>query len=291
MLRALQRHPRDDPVSGENVHAIYSDTFLTHPPAGPSNLPRKPPAFDAPPAYTLTPDGPSQLGSNAAFHADNAYAFLDKFDTVFLIDDSGSMAGARWRQTADALMTVTPVCTAHDADGIDILFLNAAEQPSHKNVNSACAVQRIFNTVRPSGATFTGMRLHDILTEYLRTYERAPKTTKPINIICITDGAPSDEVESPIIKAAQKLDRLDAPAWQVGIQFFQVGNDVEATKHLRQLDDELAEISGDANLRDMVDTVPYTDTDGAKLTGDGILKVVLGAVTRRLDRKSRELHR
>jgi hypothetical protein len=201
------------------------------------------------------------------------------------------MAGGRWRQTADALMTITPVCTAHDEDGVDIYFLNQAELPSHKNVRSAGAVQQIFNSVRPGGATLTGMRLQKILQKYIAAYEQAPETTKPINIICITDGAPSDDVERPIIKAAQKLDKLDAPPWQVGIQFFQVGNDAEATTHLKQLDDELAEIAGDDELRDMVDTVPFTNAQGAKLSGDGILKVVLGAVTQRLDRKSKELHR
>jgi hypothetical protein len=201
------------------------------------------------------------------------------------------MAGGRWRQTADALMTITPVCTAHDEDGVDIYFLNQAELPGHRNVKSAGAVQQIFNSVRPGGATLTGMRLQRILRDYTTAYEKAPETTKPINIICITDGAPSDDVERPIIKAAQKLDKLDAPPWQVGIQFFQVGNDAEATTHLKQLDDELADIAGDDELRDMVDTVPFTNAEGARLSGDGILKVVLGAVTRRLDRKSKELHR
>lgn len=71
-----------------------------------------------------------------------------------------------------------------------------------------------------------------------------------------------------------------------------VGRDEAAKKHLKQLDDELAEISGDDELRDMVDTVPFTGAQGEQLSGDGILKVVLGAVNRRLDRKkSNELHR
>jgi uncharacterized protein YegL len=251
-------------------------------------------SFDAPPAYSPALNAapqPALVSSSAAHVVDDAYAFLDKFDTIFLIDDSGSMAGGRWRQTADALMTITPVCTAHDEDGVDIYFLNQAGLPSHKNVKSAGAVQQIFNSVRPGGATLTGMRLQIILRNYITAYEKAPETTKPINIICITDGAPSDDVERPIIKAAQKLDKLDAPPWQVGIQFFQVGNDAEATTHLKQLDDELADIAGDDELRDMVDTVPFTNVAGAKLSGDGILKVVLGAVTRRLDRKSKELHR
>lgn len=115
--------------------------------------------------------------------------------------------------------------------------------------------------------------------------------TKPLNIIVITDGVPTDDVESALIHAAKKLDRLDAPAWQVGVQFFQVGSDEDAKTHLRALDDELSEIAG-GEVRDMVDTVPFLGRSGEALTGEGILKVVLGAVNRRLDRKrSKDLHR
>ncbi|KAI2479380.1 von willebrand factor [Pyrenophora tritici-repentis] len=112
-----------------------------------------------------------------------------------------------------------------------------------------------------------------------------------MNIIVITDGEPSDDVESAIIQAARKLDKLDAPTWQVGIQFFQVGREPGAREHLKQLDDGLAELAKDDDLRDIVDTVPFTGTGDEKLTATGIMKVVLGSVNRRLDRTSMELHR
>ncbi|KAF7186429.1 hypothetical protein HII31_12225 [Pseudocercospora fuligena] len=254
---------------------------------------------DAPPAYSAAPNAapavqaPSiSVSAPADQVADDPYAFLTSFDTIFLIDDSGSMAGGRWRETAQALETITPICTQHDADGIDIFFLNTRESSFHRNVTSASTVREIFQTVRPGGGTPTGQRLNQILKPYLRRYEASPDTVKPINIICITDGEPSDDVESPLIQAAKKLDKLDAPAWQVGVQFFQVGRDEEAKRHLKQLDDELAEIAGDDELRDIVDTVPFMGAEGTFLTGDGILKVVLGAVNRRLDRKkSKDLHR
>ena len=99
------------------------------------------------------------------------------------------------------------------------------------------------------------------------------KTTKPINIIVITDGEPSDDVEAPIIACAKKLDKLDAPAWQVGVQFFQVGKEPGAREALKQLDDGLREASGDDELRDIVDTVPFKGDDDAELTGAGIIKV------------------
>jgi uncharacterized protein YegL len=223
--------------------------------------------------------------------ADDQYAFLKSFDTIFLIDDSGSMAGRSWRETGKALETITPICTERDADGIDIFFLNHPDSSLYKNVTTAGTVIEIFQTVRPGGATPTGQRLQKILKPYLQRYEKNPETTKPINIIVITDGEPSDDVETPIISAAKKLDKLDAPGWQVGIQFFQVGNEAGARDALKQLDDGLREASGDDDLRDIVDTVPFMGDDDSELTGAGIMKVVLGSVNRRLDRQSKELHR
>ncbi|EMD86606.1 hypothetical protein COCHEDRAFT_1160303 [Bipolaris maydis C5] len=258
-----------------------------------SSIKTQNPDNEAPPAYT---PGPAQNAS--AFQSSSItttsdsdpYAFLRSFDTIFLIDDSGSMAGRSWRETQEALATITPICTAHDEDGIDIYFLNHPDSSLYKKITSPSTIIEIFQTVRPCGATPTGQHLHKILKPYLQRYERDDRT-KPINIIVITDGEPSDDVESPIIQTAKKLDKLNAPAWQVGIQFFQVGQESSARKHLKQLDDGLAELAEDDNLRDIVDTVPFSGAEGEPLTAAGILKVVMGAVHRRLDRNSKDLHK
>ncbi|KAH7548730.1 hypothetical protein J3E72DRAFT_365652 [Bipolaris maydis] len=247
---------------------------------------------EAPPAYTPglgSCTGASETASTSSSDSD-PYFFLKSFDTIFLVDDSGSMAGRSWKETQKALETITPICTAHDEDGIDIYFLNHPDSSLYKKITSPSTIVEIFQTVRPGGATPTGQRLNKILKPYLQRYERNDKT-KPINIIVITDGEPSDDVESPIIQTAKKLDKLDAPAWQVGIQFFQVGQEPGAREHLKQLDDGLAELAEDDNLRDIVDTVPFSGAEGESLTAAGILKVVMGAVHRRLDRNSKDLHR
>ncbi|KAI9893280.1 MAG: hypothetical protein M1814_000409 [Vezdaea aestivalis] len=236
-------------------------------------IPSANPASISQSSFTSTPDDP--------------FAFLSTFDTHFLIDDSGSMAGSSWRQTSKALAAITPICTSHDADGIDISFLNAPTTPKHRGIKRAETVHEIFSSVRPRGGTPTGTRLHAILRPYLRRYEAAPETTKPLNIIVITDGAASDDVESVLLSAAKKLDRLDAPAWQVGVQFFQVGNEPGAAEALAELDDELGGARG-TEVRDMVDTVPWRTEAGSEgLSAAGVLKVVLGAVNRKLDRRAR----
>lgn len=291
---------------------------------------------EPPPAYSSVPTGgattyptapaptyaardpsptPSRLSAIQVSTPEDQYAFLSSFDTVFLIDDSGSMVGRSWREVKSALSAITPICTAHDADGVDIYFLNhrspyPASQPHGKasggyaNVTDAEAVDRIFTTVRPGGMTPTGTRLNHILKAYLRHYEAAveraggdPDATdvKPINLIMITDGVPSDDPEAVLLSVAQKLDRLEAPPHQVGVQFFQVGSEAGAAEALRALDDDLAELGG--GVRDMVDTVTFNVRSGGGgaggfgeepsvpvLSADGILKTVLGAVVKRLDR-------
>jgi len=252
---------------------------------------------EPPPAYTprkpvVVGDGPMSTTS------DSPYAFLTQFDTIFLIDDSGSMAGRSWRETSAALSAITPICTQHDSDGVDIYFLNhrnsfgTASGGAYRKVTRPAQVTEIFSTVSPRGGTPTGTRLGHILKPYVERVEAMAKVdstanpdlmVKPLNIIVITDGVPSDDVESVIVNAARKLDNCNAQPWQVGIQFFQVGNEPEAADELRELDDSLADQKG---IRDMVDTVPWNKDRRGTLSADEILKVVLGAVHRKYDRRS-----
>ena len=86
---------------------------------------------------------------------------------------------------------------------------------------------------------------------------------------------------------AKKLDQLEAPPYQVGVQFFQVGNEPGAREALEELDDGLSELV-EGGVRDIVDTVTWASTEGSiSLTGELILKCLLGAVNRRLDRRGR----
>lgn len=213
------------------------------------------------------------------------------------------MAGRSWREVSQALSTIAPIVTKHDADGIDIYFLNhksadpgaPAEGVSaggYRGIKRAATITEIFERVRPQGGTPTGIRVHNILKPYLAKLEAemaAGRELKPLNLIVLTDGVPSDDVESVIISAAKKLDKLEAPPFQIGVQFFQVGNEEGAKEALEELDDGLSELV-DGGVRDMVDTVTWTggvaaSEGGVGLTGDGILKAVLGAVVKRLDRR------
>ncbi|KAF4333768.1 hypothetical protein FBEOM_12415 [Fusarium beomiforme] len=271
------------------------DSFLDFPQEAP---PAYEPTQKTSPLLEIPRRGASPAPSISSItSAEDKYAFLSTFDTIFVIDDSGSMAGRSWREVRGALSTIAPICTSHDPDGIDVYFLNhrssavgtGIQAPGgYFQIRDANQVQHLFESVRPCGSTPTGSRLHSILKPYVSHISRRASnldSTKPVNIIVITDGCPTDDPESIIVHHAKKLDLVEAPPHQVGIQFFQVGNEPGATKALRELDDDLAE----QGIRDMVDTATWNSTtseNSKALTADGILKVVLGAVVRRLDRKS-----
>jgi len=59
----------------------------------------------------------------------------------------------------------------------------------------------------------------------------------------------------------------------------QVGDDKKATEYLQKLDDDLG---GTHDIRDIVDTTPYL---GTEITAEMLIKVLLGGINRRVDRK------
>ncbi|GJN86990.1 hypothetical protein PLIIFM63780_010572 [Purpureocillium lilacinum] len=255
---------------------------------------------------------------------DDPHYFLYLFDTVFLVDDSTSMLGPRWREVKTALHQITPVCTSHDDDGIDIHFMNhrsdgdgptssssmrgggGKARGGYYNITDPLAVDALFQCLRPCGPTHTRGRIEDILEPYFTQLESADNVQdiRPLNLIVITDGMPgpcpphvnfsgrgfglNDHGEAAahnphlpdpaIVRYARRLDELRAPAWQVGVQFLQVGNDEAATASLRGLDDGLARRHG---VRDIVDTLKFGDDDYKTLTAEEILKAVLGASCKR----------
>ncbi|KAI0375942.1 hypothetical protein BV20DRAFT_26935 [Pilatotrama ljubarskyi] len=217
---------------------------------------------------------------------EDALETLRKYNTVIIVDDSGSMSKrGLWKEARDALASLAEVASKYDTDGIDVCFLNSEKTGS--NMTSASAVRRLFDSVFPGGATPIGERLEELLLYYMNELDAskesggqaAVKAIKPVNYIIITDGAPTDDPAAVIANAAKRLDEGRYPLTQVGIQFVQIGNNRDATEYLRSLDDEL---QGLYNVRDIVDTTPYL---GGRLSADSIIKILLGGINRRVDKR------
>ncbi|WWD20267.1 hypothetical protein CI109_104743 [Kwoniella shandongensis] len=244
------------------------------------------------PQPTATPRGqPPQLPPRRTSYippqGEDPLETLKDFDTVFLVDDSTSMAGDRWNQARTALMEVAEIASRYDENGVDVYFLNSKRVG--KELKGAHDMEELFAGLEPRGATPTGIRLEAILREYMSRLERSQvaspgsssiERVKPMNLIVVTDGAPTDDPESVLIACAKRLDRGEFPLSQVGIQFLQIGNDSEAREALQELDDGISEAHG---VRDMVDTLPFT---GEEMSAGLIIKTLLGGINRRLDRRS-----
>ncbi|KAB5589469.1 hypothetical protein CTheo_7082 [Ceratobasidium theobromae] len=230
---------------------------------------------------TGTPKSSSHGDGLPDYNTEQALQVLRDYDIVFLVDDSGSMYGSRWAEAGRALAGVTRTAAQYDSNGVDIYFLNS---PTHGlSMTSEADVMKLFQSIEPYGPTPTGDRLDRLMGMYLtymegaRTQNMAPP--KPINFIVITDGVATDDVTSVIVNAANRLERNNALLSQLGIQFFQIGNDSAATKSLKQLDNELTE---KYKIRDIVDTTPYKKKP---LTEKAIIKVLLGGINRRVDKQ------
>ncbi|KAH7105634.1 hypothetical protein BKA62DRAFT_690376 [Auriculariales sp. MPI-PUGE-AT-0066] len=194
------------------------------------------------------------------------------------------MAGERWSEASAALSSVVDAAMQYEVPGIELHFLNDEHTAV---VRSSADIARVFRRVLPAGASSpVGEKIEEILLGYMAELEGASTRAsgagdkvKPLNLLVVTDGVPTDDPESVIVSIARRLDAGHFPLSQVGLQFVQLGDDDEATAALQQLDDGL----GQYGVRDMVDMTPCR----GPLTGEMLVKVLLGAINRRVDRQTR----
>ncbi|GEQ72645.1 hypothetical protein JCM33374_g6332 [Metschnikowia sp. JCM 33374] len=251
------------------------------PPYTPVNNKQAPaslPAQNVPRAITTSSIPESQLSA------------LKGYDIVYLVDDSSSMSWKEknsgivpWPSARDALVSFSSLCAEWDEDGQDLFFIN---RPQGYLGCSPEEIAHAFDSTPPSGSTNMGRKLQQIAYEYFKDFD--PIRTKPVNVIAITDGEFTDDVETVIRWIVKNLEKHNALANSFGIQFVQIGADVKAKKHLEYLDDNLSDLS-----RDIVDTVPWLahKVDGRGFDGKYLLKAVCGAINKKLDNNNMDHRR
>jgi hypothetical protein len=141
-------NPFENPSYESNGPAGSSHTSYA-PPAGPppgwqspshpssANPFLQPQHRDVPPPVAPKPARPNgsdmthgagilthQLGLTQSRQDGDISPDAKRYDMVILVDDSGSMAGGRWRETRMALMEVAEQAAGLDSDGIDVHFIN-----------------------------------------------------------------------------------------------------------------------------------------------------------------------
>ena len=215
---------------------------------------RSRPAIAPPP-----PPAPVNGGGRAA---EDTFSLLADYDTVFLIDDSPSMQGEKWDLVQKILDYSTVVATRYDSDGIDVHFMNNVNA-NKDNVKDPDVAVKIVHGIELKGNTPTLNRLSRHLGGYYQRFKAADFSVdfRYYNLIVLTDGEPNTEYEQPmdisdqedarkhkasfrrirkkVVEIAKKLDEAEAERRQVGIQFCQIGNDLDVTAFFEYLDDRL----------------------------------------------------
>jgi uncharacterized protein with von Willebrand factor type A (vWA) domain len=198
---------------------------------------------------------------------------LENRDYTLIIDKSGSMATpdqkggrSRWVAAQESTLALASKCEQFDPDGITI-YLFSGKFKRYDNVTSA-KVTQIFTENDPSGTTDLAGVLKNATDDYLQ--RKAAGQTKPNGetILVVTDGEPDDRkaVMKVIIEVSRRLDRDE----ELAISFIQVGNDAQATRFLKILDDELQ--SAGAKF-DICDTITMDDMEDMSLS-----EVLLNAI-------------
>ncbi|CUA74302.1 hypothetical protein RSOLAG22IIIB_11124 [Rhizoctonia solani] len=139
---------------------------------------------------------------------EDALAQLMYYDTHFLTDDSYSMVVSRWNQARHALMGLAAHALKFDQDGIEISFLNHIDSGRTNEEE----VWQLLCSIQPNNGTPTGRRLGQIFSAYITKIEAAKTKSrgadpsqsgiKPLDLIVITNGEPSDDPESVFVAAA-----------------------------------------------------------------------------------------
>lgn len=198
---------------------------------------------------------------------------LDQRDCTLIIDKSGSMsikdqAGgkSRWSAMQESTLAVASKCEEIDPDGITV-YTFSGRFKRYENV-TASKVQQIFQENEPLGSTDLAGVLQDATSNYFQRKAAGQTKSNGELILVVTDGEPDDRkaVMRVIIDASRRMEKDE----ELAISFIQIGNDGEATKFLKALDDEMQSVGAKF---DIVDTVTIQDMENYTLT-----EVLLNAI-------------
>ncbi len=195
-------------------------------------------------------------------------------DYTLIIDKSGSMSTpdqvggrSRWEIAQESTLALARKCEQFDPDGITV-YLFSGRFKRYDDVTSA-KVAQIFLENDPSGTTNLAGVLQDATNNYFQRKAAGKTKANGETILVITDGEPDDRkaVFEVIISATRQMERDE----ELGISIIQVGNDAQATKFLKALDDQMQSVGAKF---DICDTITLDDMEDMSLAD-----VLMNAVT------------
>ncbi|KAJ7584304.1 hypothetical protein C8J56DRAFT_1053758 [Mycena floridula] len=198
---------------------------------------------------------------------------LLNYDTVFIVDDSGSMREEESGKTywgGRAGRESQRPCW-HCAGSVDIHLLNTNIKAI--GVKKAERVQGLFAKVQPRAITPIAYRLKLLLQDYLDKLEKLAMTEqhytlKRINCMIITDGKPSEEPEDAIIAAARRLEKGDFSPGR--LEYSLSRSAISGTP-------KISPVLLRCSAKETRDTIPCY----GKLSTDKLVKILVGGIVRR----------
>ncbi len=197
---------------------------------------------------------------------------LENRDYTLIVDKSGSMmtpdgtgSKTRWSSAEESTFALAAKCEQLDADGITVYLFSGRFQ-RYDNVTSA-KVAQIFQENEPSGRTDLASVLKDAVNHYFQN-KASGQAKSGETILVITDGEPDDRkaVMRVIVEATRQMEQDE----ELAISMIQVGNDTQATRFLKALDDEL---EGVGAKFDIVDTITIDEMEDYTLS-EVLLKAI-----------------
>ncbi|PPS44092.1 VWA domain-containing protein [Chroococcidiopsis sp. TS-821] len=194
-------------------------------------------------------------------------------DYTLIVDKSGSMstpdqAGgkSRWEIAQESTLALARKCEQFDPDGITV-YVFSGKFKRYDDVTSS-KVAQVFQENDPMGTTNLAIVLQDAIKNYFQ--RKAAGKTKPQGetILVVTDGEPDDRraVFEVLINATRQMERDE----ELAISFIQVGSDLQATKFLKAIDDQLLGVGAKF---DICDTITLDDLEDMSLS-----EVLLNAI-------------
>lgn len=207
-------------------------------------------------------------------------AALALYDVVIYGDDSGSMEsenGERIKDLELIMAKVAEVATLFDEDGIEVRFINSDAQGN--GIKSGSDASRLLQRLEYRWDTKLATQLE---AKILGPMAYARQLAKPLLVITITDGEPSDKPQDKIVSVIQECRARLAPRYgpnAVAFQFAQVGKDREAQEFLSHLDKH-------PQVGKMIDCTSYFELEQAEYAAKGIqlsveawlVKLMVGAL-------------
>lgn len=192
---------------------------------------------------------------------------LENRDYVLVLDKSGSMEAtdcpggqSRWKSAEESTVALSRKISTLDPDGITVIPF-ASSFKVYENVTPD-TVQNIFTENSPMGGTTLAPVLKHVFADYAKRKAAGKAKANGEMLIVVTDGAPTDpsDVAKEIVRFGNTLENGDD---EYGIQFIQVGKDVQASAFLKKLDDDL---TSQGAKYDIVDTKTMEELENIGVT-------------------------